>query len=90
MRFRISRNTEIKNRLDIEYTKIAVLTSKLQIEEIVFPAGSGFLFGTAAEYAVKKLMKIATVVIGLLVAVSGGSGNGSGGGSGPSQPTTMS
>ena len=69
MRFRISRNTEIKNRLDIEYTKIAVLTSKLQIEEIVFPAGGGFLFGTAAEYAVKKLMKIATVVIGLLVAV---------------------
>jgi uncharacterized membrane protein (Fun14 family) len=55
--------------LDIEYTKIAVLTSKLQIEEIVFFAGGGFLFGTAAGYAVKKLMKIATVVIGLLVAV---------------------
>jgi uncharacterized membrane protein (Fun14 family) len=30
--------------------------------------GGGFLFGTAAGYAIKKVMKIAAVVVGLFVA----------------------
>jgi uncharacterized membrane protein (Fun14 family) len=40
----------------------------LQIDEVVFSGGGGFLFGTAAGYAIKKVMKIAAVVIGLFVA----------------------
>jgi uncharacterized membrane protein (Fun14 family) len=39
----------------------------LSIETLVFSAGGGFLFGTVAGYAIKKLMKIAAVVIGLFV-----------------------
>jgi uncharacterized membrane protein (Fun14 family) len=42
--------------------------SKLPVEEFLFSAGGGFLFGTAAGFAIKKLMKIAAVVIGLFVA----------------------
>jgi uncharacterized membrane protein (Fun14 family) len=38
----------------------------LTIENLVFSAGGGFLFGTVAGYAIKKVMKIA-VVIGLFV-----------------------
>ena len=34
----------------------------------MFSAVGGFLFGTAAGYAIKKVMKIAAVVIGLFVA----------------------
>jgi uncharacterized membrane protein (Fun14 family) len=34
----------------------------------LFSAVGGFLFGTAAGYAIKKVMKIAAVVIGLFVA----------------------
>jgi uncharacterized membrane protein (Fun14 family) len=52
----------------IEYTKKRVVASELQIEEIVFSAAGAFLFGTAAGYAIKKVMKIAAVVIGLFVA----------------------
>jgi uncharacterized membrane protein (Fun14 family) len=39
----------------------------LSIENIVFSAGGGFLFGVVAGYALKKIMKIAAVVIGLFV-----------------------
>jgi len=53
--------------MGIEYTKKRLVASKLQIEEFVFSAGGGFLFGTAAGYAIKKVMKIAAVVIGLFV-----------------------
>jgi uncharacterized membrane protein (Fun14 family) len=40
----------------------------LPLEDFVFSAGSGFLFGAVAGYAIKKVMKIAAVVIGLFVA----------------------
>jgi len=40
----------------------------LPVEEFVFSAGGGFLFGTAAGFAIKKVMKIAAVVVGLFVA----------------------
>ena len=44
------------------------MTSELPVEELLFSAGGGFLFGTAAGFAIKKVMKIAAVVIGLFVA----------------------
>jgi uncharacterized membrane protein (Fun14 family) len=44
------------------------VTSELPVEELLFSAGGGFLFGTADRYAIKKVMKIAAVVIGLFVA----------------------
>jgi uncharacterized membrane protein (Fun14 family) len=44
------------------------VTSELPVEELLFSAGGGFLFGTAAGYAIKKVMKIAAVVVGLFVA----------------------
>jgi uncharacterized membrane protein (Fun14 family) len=40
----------------------------LPVEEFVFSAGGGFLFGAVAGYAIKKIMKIAAVVVGLFVA----------------------
>jgi uncharacterized membrane protein (Fun14 family) len=40
----------------------------LPVEDFLFSAGSGFLFGAVAGYAIKKVMKIAAVVIGLFVA----------------------
>jgi uncharacterized membrane protein (Fun14 family) len=39
----------------------------LSVENLVFSAGGGFLFGTVTGYAIKKVMKIAAVVIGLFV-----------------------
>jgi uncharacterized membrane protein (Fun14 family) len=39
--------------------------TKLSIENLVFSAGGGFLFGAVAGYAIKKVMKIAAIVIGL-------------------------
>ena len=51
----------------IEYTKKRVVASELQIEEIVFSGAGGFLFGTAGGYAIKKVIKIAAVVIDLFV-----------------------
>jgi len=39
----------------------------LSIENLVFSAGVGFLFGAVTGYAIKKVMKIAAVVIGLFV-----------------------
>ncbi len=39
----------------------------MSIENLVFSAGGGFLFGVLAGYAIKKVMKIAAIVIGLFV-----------------------
>ena len=40
----------------------------MPVEEFLFSAGGGFLFGAVAGYAIKKVMKIAAVVVGLFVA----------------------
>jgi uncharacterized membrane protein (Fun14 family) len=40
----------------------------LPVEDFLFSAGGGFLFGAVAGYAIKKVMKITAVVIGLFVA----------------------
>ena len=40
----------------------------MPVEDFLFSAGGGFLFGALAGYAIKKVMKIAAVVIGLFVA----------------------
>ncbi|MFZ0510127.1 MAG: FUN14 domain-containing protein [Candidatus Nitrosopolaris sp.] len=40
----------------------------MPVEEFLFSAGGGFLFGAMAGYAIKKVMKIAVVVVGLFVA----------------------
>ena len=39
----------------------------MPLEELIFSAGGGFLFGAVAGYAIKKVMKIAAVVVGLFV-----------------------
>jgi uncharacterized membrane protein (Fun14 family) len=39
----------------------------LSIENLEFSAGGGFLFGAVAGYAIKKIIKIAAIVIGLFV-----------------------
>jgi uncharacterized membrane protein (Fun14 family) len=44
------------------------VVSELPVENLVFSAGGGFLFGAVAGYAIKKVMKIAAVVVGLFVA----------------------
>jgi len=44
------------------------VTSSLPLENFVFSASGGFLFDAVAGYAIKKVMKIAAVVIGLFVA----------------------
>jgi len=41
---------------------------ELSVKDFVFSAGGGFLFGAVAGYAIKKVMKIAAVVVGLFVA----------------------
>ena len=41
----------------------------MPVEDFLFSAGGGFLFGAVAGYAIKKVIKIAAVVIGLFVAV---------------------
>jgi uncharacterized membrane protein (Fun14 family) len=41
----------------------------LPAEDFLFSAGGGFLFGTVAGYAIKKVMKIGAVVIGSFVLV---------------------
>ncbi len=43
-------------------------SSKLPVEDFLFSAGGGFLLGAVVGYAIKKVMKIAAVVIGLFVA----------------------
>ena len=40
----------------------------MPVENFLVSAGGGFLLGTVAGYAIKKVMKIAAVVIGLFVA----------------------
>jgi uncharacterized membrane protein (Fun14 family) len=40
----------------------------LPVEDFLFSAGGGFLLGATAGYAIKKVMKIVAVVIGLFVA----------------------
>ena len=44
------------------------MSSSLPLEDFVFSVGGGFLFGAVARYAIKKVMKIAAVVVGLFVA----------------------
>jgi uncharacterized membrane protein (Fun14 family) len=44
------------------------VASNLSLEDFVFSVGGGFLFGAVAGYAIKKVMKIAAVVVGLFVA----------------------
>jgi uncharacterized membrane protein (Fun14 family) len=66
-RFRPSGSTENKNGMAIEYTKTGVVAFELPVEELVFSAGGGFLFGATAGFLIKKVMKIAAVVVGLFV-----------------------
>jgi uncharacterized membrane protein (Fun14 family) len=40
----------------------------LPVEDLLFSTGGGFLLGAVAGYAIKKVMKIAAVVIGLFMA----------------------
>jgi uncharacterized membrane protein (Fun14 family) len=40
----------------------------LPVEDFLLSAGGGFLFGALAGYVIKKVMKIAAVVVGLFVA----------------------
>ncbi len=40
----------------------------MPVEDLLFSAGGGFLLGAVAGYAIKEVMKIAAVVIGLFVA----------------------
>jgi uncharacterized membrane protein (Fun14 family) len=40
---------------------------QLALEDIIFSAGGGFLFGAAAGYAIRKLIKLAAIVAGLFV-----------------------
>jgi uncharacterized membrane protein (Fun14 family) len=54
--------------MGIEYTKKRLVASKLQIEDFVFSAGGGFLFGAIAGYALRKVMKIAAIVVSLFAA----------------------
>jgi uncharacterized membrane protein (Fun14 family) len=53
--------------LEFRYSEGGV-ASELPAEDLVFSAGGGFLFGAVAGYAIKKVMKIAAVVVGLFVA----------------------
>ena len=39
----------------------------MPVEDFLFSAGGGFLFGAVAGYAIKKEMKIAAIIIGLVV-----------------------
>jgi len=58
-----------------EVTLMAVQVGKaysdLSLEDLLFSAGGGFLFGALAGYAIKKVMKIAAVVLGLFVVYKG-------------------
>ena len=40
----------------------------MAVEDFLFSAGGGFLLGAVAGYAIKKVVKIAAVVIGVFVA----------------------
>ena len=39
----------------------------MPIEDLIFSGGGGFLFGILAGYAIKKVMKVAAIIIGLFV-----------------------
>jgi len=39
----------------------------LAFEDILFSAGGGFLFGAAAWYAIRKLIKLAAIVMALFI-----------------------
>jgi uncharacterized membrane protein (Fun14 family) len=39
----------------------------LPVEDLLFSVGGGFLLGAVAGYAIKKVMKIAAIIIGLFV-----------------------
>jgi uncharacterized membrane protein (Fun14 family) len=41
--------------------------TRLAFEDIIFSAGGGFLFGAVAGYAIRKLIKLAAIVMGLFV-----------------------
>src|SRR5215469_2887072 len=59
-RFRTLKNTACHSREEVQ-------ASELPVEDFIFSAGGGFLFGAVAGYAIKKVMKLATIVIGLFV-----------------------
>ena len=40
---------------------------QLALEDIIFSAGEGFLFGAVAGYAIRKLIKLAAIIFGLFV-----------------------
>jgi uncharacterized membrane protein (Fun14 family) len=40
---------------------------QLALQDIIFSAGGGFLFGAVAGYAIRKLIKLAAIIIGLFV-----------------------
>jgi uncharacterized membrane protein (Fun14 family) len=40
----------------------------LPVEDLIFSVGGGFLFGAVIGYAIKKVLKIAAVVVGLFIA----------------------
>lgn len=40
---------------------------RLPFEDIIFSAGGGFLFGAVAGYAIRKLIKLAAIIVGLFV-----------------------
>ena len=61
MRFITSKNMVCQNGR-------GVLTFELPVADFLFSAGGGFLFGAVAGYAIKKVMKVAAVVVGLFVA----------------------
>jgi uncharacterized membrane protein (Fun14 family) len=49
-------------------TSLGYTASDLPVEDFLFSAGGGFLFGAVAGYAIKKVMKIAAVIVGLFLA----------------------
>jgi uncharacterized membrane protein (Fun14 family) len=40
---------------------------QLAFDDIIFSAGAGFLFGALAGYAIRKLIKLAAIVVGLFI-----------------------
>jgi uncharacterized membrane protein (Fun14 family) len=40
----------------------------LPVEDLIFSVGGGFLFAAVIGYAIKKVLKIAAVVVGLFIA----------------------
>jgi uncharacterized membrane protein (Fun14 family) len=46
---------------------LGIVAYDLPVEDFLFSAGGGFLFGALAGYAIKKVMKIAAIVVGLFV-----------------------